>query len=488
MHNMKIIFRYFTSILAFLPTLLITSSGICQNPRENDNLNSFADKAFSDSIAIQFGDLLPETPPEYLYSLFNRFCLTHFGAGADPVVYNTFGDVLKETVDSEWSYISERSAVMAWSTNLPAKGYVEYGQSASYGNKSELPERFFYTHIHYLKHLKENTSYHYRLVSIDEKGRRLMSEDRVFQTKNIPGAIHIPEDMGNPPYNLDRNNAVYVVTEDIVADRNAFNISANGITLDLGGHTVIHANSLINDLDYEDAEKSGTGIRMYTGKEQSGLRILNGFIKQGKADNNSEYTPAKRMVHPSEERKKLLGHNMSKGLNSIELTNCSDVEIAGITAEYRLSQTWGMQFTGSGGTFNIHHNICLDKGTLMFSRHGDGGSRSIGFRGADGKDIAHIHNDFTLHHNLIKRTRQNGINIAQKIVENEIYVDSWVCELFCYLSPPGGSAGCTTIKFSSPVIMAAVFYGQPETLMCGITSSTWKVLLPWWKNRIRAAV
>ncbi|MFO7989670.1 MAG: hypothetical protein R6U16_09300, partial [Desulfotignum sp.] len=39
-----------------------------------------------------------------------------------------------------------------------------------------------------------------------------------------------------------------------------------------------------------------------------------------------------------------------------------------------------------------------------------------------------------MHHNLIKRTRQNGLNTAQRIYDNEIYVDSWVVNSFA-ISP-----------------------------------------------------
>ncbi len=427
-------------ILVFIIFTALTTGMSCRESGRNERLTSFVEQEIADSIARHFGNLLPDTPSEDLYRLFNRFCLTHFGAGADPVVFQNFGDSLKIYDGSEWSYVSENSAVIAWDTNLPSMTFVEYGTSISYGHKTSLPERYFYTHIHYLKDLKINTEYHYRLVSRDESGKMLVSPDRSFKTNEIAGAIHIPADMGQPPFNLDKPGATYVVTKDIVAGRNAFNITADNITIDLGGHCIIHANDLITDLDYEVADRSGAGIRMYTGHIQTGLKILNGNLKQGKAENNSEYTPAKRMVHPDEDRKKLLEHNMSQGLNSIELTDCADVEIAGITAEYRLSQTWCMRFTGASGKYDIHHNICLDKGTLMFSRHGGGESRSIGFRGDEGRDIAHVKNDFAVHHNLIKRTRQNGINTARKIYSNEIYVDSWVVNSFA-VSPhhEGGS-------------------------------------------------
>ena len=217
--------------------------------------------AIADSIAKAFGDLTVEVPNEELYELYNRFCLTHYGAETDPLVYETFGNELKVKEGSIWKYISEKSTSIAWKTNLPAKTYVEYGATQSYGEKTDLPERFFYNHLHYLKNLDSRTRYHYRLVMIDERGNIIESEDKTFHTREIPNAIYIPGDMGRPPYLLNQTNSIYIVTEDITADRTAFEIQAENITLDLGGHTATHGNQLIKELDYSILQKSGVGIR-----------------------------------------------------------------------------------------------------------------------------------------------------------------------------------------------------------------------------------
>jgi hypothetical protein len=263
----------------------------------------------------------------------------------------------------------------------------------------------------------------------------MISEDRAFKTKNISNAVYLPGDMGKPPYTLNKPNTVYLVTEDIVADRTAFEIQADNIVLDLGGHTVTHGNQLVDDLDHEVLEQSGVGVRRKgSSLKQSGIKVYNGIIKQGDAENNTDYYAAKNMVRPDEERKNKLEKNMNNGFSNIELSFCDDVEIAGVTVEYRWHQTWGMRFENAFGKYNVHHNVCLDKGTQMFSRHGAGGARSIGFWGSAAGDLNHDDNDIQIHHNLIKRTRQNGLNVAQRIFENEIYVDSWVVNSFA-ISP-----------------------------------------------------
>lgn len=376
-----------------------------------------------------YSELTVDAPAEKVYKYFNDFCLTHFGAEIDPITYETFGSELEIQGDSQWSYYSERSAVLAWSTSLPARSFVEYGATDSYGSRTDISERYYYTHLHYLKGLDPDTTYHYRYVSVDERGNRIESADQTFQTRRIREAIHVPGNMGKPPYILNKPNATYLITEDINAPGTAFNLEADNITIDLGGNKVTHGNEKISNLDYENLSTSGVGIRKVGGRKHSGLTVLNGVLAQGEAENNLDYYQAENMVRPGEERGEKLQKNMNRGFSNIELEEYNHVEIAGVTSEYRWHQTWGVYFEGALGEYNIHHNVFLDKGTQMFSRHGAGGARSLGFR-YSGND----QNNRQIHHNLIKRTRQNGFNGARQIHDNEIYVDSWVVNSFA-ISP-----------------------------------------------------
>ena len=87
-----------------------------------------------------------------VYDEFNKFCIENFGAGKEPFVYEKFGKELKfvDQKKDTWQHISENSACFAFETNLPAKTYVEYGETAEYGKKTPLPERHFYLHLHYV--------------------------------------------------------------------------------------------------------------------------------------------------------------------------------------------------------------------------------------------------------------------------------------------------------------------------------------------------
>ncbi len=420
-----------------LPFLLFNEKRLLQPTKENNtNSEIHAGKLNADEVAKAFSELTIDTSPEKLYTLFNQFCLTHFGAETDPLMYEVLGNELKIEEGSRWNYFSERSAVIAWSTTLPSKTYVEFGPGKSYGRKTEFPERYYYTHLHYLKNLEPDTLYHYRIISKDERGNITESADETFRIKTIPEAIHIPGDQGFPPYILDKPNAVYLITENINAPGTAFNVEAHNITIDLGGNTVTHGNELISNLDYTQLLSSGSGIRKIGGGQLSGLKILNGILKQGIAENNLEYYAAEDMLRrePAERRKKL-AKNMSRGFNNIEMANVGDVEIAGITAEHRWHQIWGMQFDKAFGTYNIHHNVFLDKGIQMFSRHGDGTVRSLGFRNPANDDSSSGScNNIQIHHNLVKRARQNALNGAHRTFDNEIYIDSWVVNSFA-ISP-----------------------------------------------------
>jgi hypothetical protein len=378
--------------------------------------------------AISFGNLDVNTPADQLYTIFNQFCKSYFGPHRDTLYHiqakKTFGKQ-----DSTWIYSSERSAVVSWETDLPSYSYIQYGTTSKYGQKTNVQERPFYLHVHYLKNLKPSSKYHYQIVYLDESGKEIRKSGGTFLTRAASAEIiYISSKTGKPPYILDQENATYVLTEDIVADKTAFDIRAKGITLDLGGKTVVHASSLIEKLNYKDLAHSGVGVRSQGKGRLSGLKIYNGVIRQGNAPNNGDYLAGDNMLKPDPERMKKLAKNLNRGFGNIEIEGFDDVEIAGVTSEYHLPQSYSVRLDSSSGSYNIHHNIFLDKGTQMFDRHGAGGARSMAFQ-----PLSHLkksENQYRVHHNLIKRTRQNAINVANQVYNNEIYVDSWVVNSF----------------------------------------------------------
>ncbi|MEI6846032.1 MAG: hypothetical protein WCK36_03185, partial [Candidatus Firestonebacteria bacterium] len=333
--------------------------------------------------------------PEETYMWFNKFCAENFGAEKEPLVYQKFGEALQISAGGSWNHISEKSACFAWETNLPSKTYVEYGETTSYGNKTALPERFFYLQLHYLKGLEIGKTYHYRLVATDERGRTIKTEDAVFETKKIPGAIHIPGTLGEPPYTLDRKDATYILDKDIVSATLGAKIAASGVTLDLNGFSITYDEGTPKVKsekwgEYANNDEATHGVRI---KDKfTGIKILNGTIKQGK--------------------------NNGKGITGIGFNpvynKAHSVEIAGVTVEYS-----GDDVSGIREVSDIHHCVVTDKGAGIKNRH-QGLDAITGYYGRNTPEKG-----YEIHHVLVKRCRHRGIVNYKNYFNNEVYLDSY---------------------------------------------------------------
>ncbi|HUU43140.1 MAG TPA: hypothetical protein VMX57_05140 [Planctomycetota bacterium] len=329
-----------------------------------------------------------KTNPQEVYDAFNAFCAAHFGAEREPLVYKTFGTDLQFVDGGLWVHASETSAVVGFETSLPAKSVVEYGDTDAYGKKTAEPERFFYIHQHYLTGLATGGTVHYRIVAVDERGNRIVGEDRTLTPTTIAGAVRLPGGVQASPHVLDKANATYVLTEDLTTPGTAFEVKAPGITLDLDGHTVRYC---------------GRGL---TATRQKGLTLLNGRIIQGTFQ---EATAA--------------GGKDMRGPNVL-LERCGDVTLAGMVFEHDAPQESCVLFNFANGHCDVHHNVFVDKGTVITHRGGAGLTELK--CGWDRGDPA----DFKVHHNLVKRARQNGLRFARQIYHNEIYIDSWSTNSF----------------------------------------------------------
>jgi len=349
---------------------------------------------------------------------FDIFCRIHFGASSEPEIYKAFGDDLKVNPDGSWHYISENSAVMGWDSNLPAKTYVAYGLIPNtYIYMTPISDSNHFVHVHYLRNLQPNTTYHYQLVTMDERIRIVRSEDRSFTTKRLTNPVLIPGIQQGPPFLLDKPNTTYIVTQDIKADATAFNITADGVTLDVGGHTVTY-NEKAGSPDTTTSERlygwhasqAPCGIRTAEGKK--GILITNGTIQQGAGNGASK--PA--------------------GYYPIYLREPRDTEVAGMTIVYSGSQVSGIIVNNAYDGTSIHHNVIWDRGTELYDRHR--GSEAIAF------DAGKVTQTLKCHHNLIKRTRHRGITASEKceVFNNEIYIDGYATNSYgvMYYKPAGG--------------------------------------------------
>ncbi len=372
-----------------------------------------------DAVAAEAAlkEVKEDDPPERVYGAWNVFCRTHFGAEAEPSLYDRFGRTLRLVDSGAWRHVSENSAALAWESNLPAVSFVEYGETAAYGRRSEPSDRAYYLHLHALTGLETGRAYHYRLVAVDERGNRFESPDATFETRAVPGAIYLPGDLPGPPYKLAQSNATYVLKQDLTVPGNAITTLRDGITLDLNGHTIRFAEKAPNAKEAHGIIAAGTHDKSAVPYQASNLRLLNGTIMQGSGG----------LVSSNRE---------SKAFNAFKLTG-REMEVAGLRVVYHAPQSWGAQMNHSAGRIGIHHCLFKDMGAKITNRHGSA-VRTLGF--VFPKESP---NRFEIHHNLVARTRQNGLGLAHRLYHNEVYVDSWSINSFALQpeSKPGVDAG-----------------------------------------------
>ena len=76
----------------------------------------------------------------------------------------------------------ETDANIVWTTDELAFGYVEYGETVSYGQKTPKSAEAALEHAVTVSGLTPGTEYHYRIVAEDESGNVAYSQDRTFET------------------------------------------------------------------------------------------------------------------------------------------------------------------------------------------------------------------------------------------------------------------------------------------------------------------
>ncbi|MCI0447316.1 fibronectin type III domain-containing protein, partial [bacterium] len=78
--------------------------------------------------------------------------------------------------------IKSTSAKIKWRSTTPMDSFVEYGTSVTYGNTSTLDSTMVVKHKVSLENLQPNTTYHFRVTSVDASGNKWVSADFSFKT------------------------------------------------------------------------------------------------------------------------------------------------------------------------------------------------------------------------------------------------------------------------------------------------------------------
>ncbi|MDR2383658.1 MAG: fibronectin type III domain-containing protein [Prevotellaceae bacterium] len=352
-------------------------------------------------------DLL--TPPHAIANVKNddeyffNYRLKNFAPSTEPLIKETFGNTLMFEEIGFWEHSSYTSHVVGFTTNLPAISIIEYGETADYGHTTTQSESYYYQHLHYIKGLESNKTYHYRFVAQEHDGITITSGDHTFTTKQLTDdVIRIPEDMeGDAPYILTKSDAKYVLTQDLTVPTMAINIKAHNVELDLDGHTIIYDNvpsGVVGSGIYDETATFGirAGLWNFTN-----FKILNGIIKQGVNGGAGV---------------------IGQGYNPLFLNHMGGAsynEVAGITVDYYGSSIGGM-CTGNG---HVHHNVVYDRGVVIDNRHA--AVRAIS-RSSD-YSLPNCNISF----NSLRRFRHYGIGAySGKIEYNELYSDSFETNSF----------------------------------------------------------
>jgi hypothetical protein len=78
--------------------------------------------------------------------------------------------------------VTSTSAKIKWRSTTTMDSFVEYGTSVSYGNTSTPDPTKVIKHKVPLENLQPNTTYHFRVTSVDESGNKWVSADFTFTT------------------------------------------------------------------------------------------------------------------------------------------------------------------------------------------------------------------------------------------------------------------------------------------------------------------
>jgi peroxiredoxin len=112
-------------------------------------------------------------------------------------------DTTAPTISGVNVNITESSAIITWTTNEPATGQVNYGETETYGSTTTLDTNLSKTHTVTLTGLDDGTTYNFQVMSKDSSGNTATSTNQTFKT---PAVIPVGSQKGNraPEFTLQK--------------------------------------------------------------------------------------------------------------------------------------------------------------------------------------------------------------------------------------------------------------------------------------------
>ena len=253
----------------------------------------------------------------------------------------------------------------------------------------------YWTQFHRITGLQPERQYFYRTACAGADGKTVLGEIETFKTTGDKTAVRIPEDLGGTPFVLDRPHTRYLVTRDLTFPLGGILVKADGITLDLDGHTLVYNDQ--QAIRPEQWDKRAYEEHDYGVKVEGRVRftLLNGTIRQGKGNSR--------------------GTVVGVGCNPVYFGGIAS-EIAGVEIVWSGNDVSGFYLHGSEGD-HVHHCIMDDRGSVITDRH-------MAIRSISGNTWG----DYD--HNLVKATRQQGLANGVRVAHNEIYLRSCATNSF----------------------------------------------------------
>lgn len=245
---------------------------------------------------------------------------------------------------------------------------------------------------------------------------------------------------------LDQPGATYLLTRDVTAPRTAFMINADGITLDLGGHTVTYGTEIGIDrccgvfLRGAGAEDEFRGVPREGFGGANGFTLRNGRILQGR----QPVAPEGAITYSHGRLVKETGDHPRPGRSCVAayIRDCHGLSISNITTEVNSRDTDNIYIRDCADV-RIQHCVFISHVREITNRHypGTGLITLAGVRGAMEVDHNLLHGGgqwgirvsapgrtgplILVHHNIIRhRSRTtNGYAIACHAPNMRVYAN-----------------------------------------------------------------
>ncbi|MFW6107530.1 MAG: hypothetical protein ACOC8A_02455, partial [bacterium] len=200
---------------------------------------------------------------------------------------------------------------------------------------------------------------------------------------------------------LDRPGTTYVLTRDVAAPRTAFMIRGDGITLDLGGHTVTYGTAVGVDRCSGVFLRPPGGEGPFKGVPEEGFgggndfTLRNGRIVQGPQPRATRLTLRGGRIVEAE------GRAPGRSCFAVYVRACDGLEIHDIATEVNSRDTDNFYIRDCGDVA-IHHNRFASTVREITDRH---------WPGTGVITVAGVRGPVAIHHNIIDGGGQWGIRV-----------------------------------------------------------------------------